>query len=63
MNHEKMLRNIRRHPALWGDMGQIKETQAIRIRDKLKAKIEPGWRDIHDNTAYNHGLKLLQRWT
>lgn len=43
MNAERMLRQIRCHPALFGEKGPAKEAQAIRIRDKCKKRLTPVW--------------------
>ena len=45
MNAERILRNIRRHPALFGEMGEAKERQAERIIAKAKARLAPQWEE------------------
>lgn len=43
MDYERILRGVRRHPALWGDMGPEKEAQAARIIARCKKRLEPVW--------------------
>ena len=59
---EKSLRWIRAHPALYGDLGPLKEKQAERIRDKCKAILAPVFRAERDESEHLKGQRLLQTW-
>jgi len=45
MNYEKLRRSIRRHPALWGELGEAKEKQADRILKATGDKLRNGWNE------------------
>lgn len=44
---ETILRRLRSHPALWGDMGTAKEGQAERLIRRVKARLAPVWQQEH----------------
>lgn len=60
MNAERILRSIRQHPALYGERGESKEKQAVRIRDKAKARLAPQWAERAAEQRHAAGLRMLQ---
>ena len=59
MNAERILRAIRRHPALFGEMGETKERQAERILAKAKARLAPQWEERARAVRHAYGQRLL----
>ena len=59
MNAERILRNIRRHPALWGELGEAKERQAERILAKAKARLAPQWEERARAVRHAYGQRLM----
>lgn len=62
MNYEKILRKIRTHDALYGDLGEEKEIQAARIRDKCIAKLRPQWAERAAQVNHEAGQRILQTY-
>ena len=59
---QKTLTMIRRHPALWGDLGPEKEDQAMRIRDACIARLRPFWQERADAAQHARGQRVLNTW-
>jgi hypothetical protein len=62
MNAERLLRRIRSHPALYGDLGAAKEAQAARIRDKCKARLAPVWAKRRAKVEAAQSERHLRMW-
>jgi len=62
MNYEQLLRRIRGHAALFGDMGEAKEKQAERIRDKCIEKMRPTWRKHNEEMRAKQSERMLRMW-
>jgi hypothetical protein len=62
MNAERILRRIRQHPALWGEMGDGKEAQAARILRKCKQRLAPQWRAHREAIKHARGQRILQMY-
>lgn len=62
MDYEKILRRIRNHDALWGGLGEDKELQAERIRDKCIARLRPQWEEHAAQVKHEKGQRLLQTY-
>lgn len=62
MNYERLLRRIRNHPALYGDLGERKEKQAERIRDKCKVKLAPVFKKRADHSQTLRDERMLRMW-
>ncbi len=60
MNYEKILRKIRAHDALYGDLGEEKEIQAERIRDRCIAKLRTQWAVRVAQVNHEAGQRLLR---
>lgn len=60
MNYEKILRKIRTHDALYGELGDDKEVQAERIRNKCVAKLRPQWAKRVEEVKHEAGQRLLK---
>jgi len=59
---ERMLHRIRSHPALYGDLGDAKEVQAIRIRDACKVRLADWFKHRHEEAEHARGQRLLYLW-
>jgi hypothetical protein len=62
MNAERIRAAIRRHPALWGDMGPEKEQQASRILAKTADRLRPSWRARAADVAHAKSERMLRMW-
>ena len=59
---ERLLRRIRSHPALWGDMGDAKERQAERILTACKGRLRIFWSERAEESAHRAGQRKLYTW-
>ncbi len=63
MNCERILRQIRAHPALWGECGEAKRAQAERIRDRAKMRLLPTWKARAEQVQHDRGQRLLYTYS
>jgi hypothetical protein len=62
MNAERILRAIRRHPGLWGELGPEKERQCVRIIARCKRRMAPKWAERAAALKHERDQRFLWLW-